>query len=250
MMRSSNPALTDQTFTGFGFAKEASDVMTVRGVVMKTALSLLLLMLSAGWTYSLFVRSGGNAAAVAPWMTIGLLGGLGLAIATVIKKVWAPVTTPLYAVMEGLFLGGISGVLEHSFPGIALQAASLTCATLFSMLAVYQMGLIRATEKFKLGVIAATGAIAIVYFVSIILSFFSVSIPFIYSSGLIGIGFSLVVVVIAALNFIIDFDFIEQGVRWGAPRYMEWYGSFALMVTLIWLYVEFLRLLSKLRSSR
>ena len=167
---------------------------------------------------------------------------------TIFKQEWAPVTAPLYAFCEGFFLGGISSVFEASFPGIAIQATSLTLGTLVAMLAAYSSGYVRATEGFKLGVIAATGGIALVYFAAIILSFFGVSLSFVYGGGAFGIGFSLFVVVIAALNLVLDFDLIENGVRRGAPKYMEWYCSFALMVTLIWLYIEFLRLLAKARS--
>ncbi len=150
--------------------------------------------------------------------------------------------------LKDCFWGAFLAVLEVSFPGIVIQAAGLTFATLASMLLLYESGWVRATEGFKMGVLAATGGIAIVYFVTLILSFFGIQVPAIYGNGWIGIGFSLFVVVIAALNFIIDFDFIEQGARLGAPKYMEWYGAFALMVTLIWLYVEFLRLLAKLKE--
>lgn len=189
-----------------------------------------------------------NVAVVSPWMIGGVIGGMIAAFATIFKKEWAPVTAPIYAVLEGLFIGGISSLMELQFSGIVIQAAALTFGTLAMMLFLYQTGLIRATERFRLGVIAATGAVALVYFVSIVLSFFGVNASMIYGNGLMGIGFSLVVVGIAALNFILDFDFIETGVRYRVPKYMEWYAGFALMVTLIWLYVEFLRLLSKLRE--
>lgn len=195
-----------------------------------------------------FYQSGGNAAAVSPWMIGGVIGGLVLALVTVFKKEWAPITAPLYALLEGLFIGGISAQLQTAFPGIVIQAAGLTFGTLFAMLLAYQSGLIKATEKFKLGVVAATGGIALVYFVAFILSFFGIQPSFLYSSSWLSIGISLFVIIIAALNFIIDFDFIEQGARQNVPKYMEWYGAFAMMVTLIWLYVEFLRLLAKLRE--
>src|SRR5262249_19043928 len=154
-----------------------------------------------------------NPSLVSGLMMVGAIGGLILALVTVFKKEWAPVTAVLYALFEGLFLGGISSMLEASFPGIVIQATSLTFGTLAVMLFAYQSGLIRATEKFKLGVVAATGGIAIVYLISIVLSLFHISVPFIYGNGWFGIGFSIFVVVIAALNFVIDFDFIEQGAR-------------------------------------
>jgi uncharacterized YccA/Bax inhibitor family protein len=154
----------------------------------------------------------------------------------------------VYAILEGLVIGGISAYAEAQLKGIVFQAVALTFGTLFSLLVAYRSGVIKVTEKFRLGVVAATGAIFLVYLVSIVLGFFGVSVPLIYSGGTFGILFSLFVVVIAALNLVLDFDFIEQGARQGAPKYMEWYGAFGLMVTLIWLYIEFLRLLTKLRQ--
>ncbi|HEX9723391.1 MAG TPA: Bax inhibitor-1/YccA family protein, partial [Vicinamibacteria bacterium] len=163
---------------------------------------------------------------------------------------WSPVTVPIYALLEGLFLGAISSMFEQMYPGIVIQAVGLTFGTLFALLFAYKSGLIKATENFKLGVVAATGAVALIYMASIVLSFFGTSIPYIHESGTIGILFSLAVVVIAALNLVLDFDFIETGAERGAPKYMEWYGAFGLLVTLIWLYLEMLRLLSKLNSRR
>jgi len=243
-MNSTNPTLTN-AFTSRPLATE--DRMTVRGVVWKTMFSLALVLLSGGFTWFQFVKTG-NPQAVSGYMMLGALAGFGIAIATVFKREWAPITTPLYALAQGLFLGGISALFNAQFPGIAFQAALLTIGTLFTMLAAYQSGLIKATEKFKLGVVAATGGIAVVYLVSLVLSFFGMTPSFIYQGGVLGIVFSLIVVAVAALNLIIDFDAIEQGAARGAPKYMEWYGSFALMVTLVWLYVEFLRLLSKIRE--
>ncbi len=181
-------------------------------------------------------------------MTIGAIGGLIAGLVTVFKPQWASVTAPIYAVLEGLFVGGMSSMAEAQYPGIAIQAVGLTFGTCLAMLLAYSSGLIKVSEKFKLGVVAATGGIALVYLVSIILGFFGVSMPYIYGNGLIGIGFSVLVVGIAALNLVLDFDLIETGAHSGFPRYMEWYAAFGLMVTLIWLYIEILRLLMKLRS--
>ena len=247
-MRSSNPALPADTFSNLRSRTELSDAMTVQGTVYKTLLLLMLVMLSAGWTWMKFYQSGDNGGIATPWIAIGALGGFVMALVTVFKKEWAPITAPIYALLQGLFIGGISAQLETVYPGIVIQAAGLTFGTLFAMLLAYQSGLIRATEKFKMGVVAATGGIMIVYLVSFVLSFFGIQPSFLYSSSLLSIGISLFVIVIAALNFIIDFDFIEQGARQNVPKYMEWYGAFAMMVTLIWLYIEFLRLLSKLRN--
>ena len=167
---------------------------------------------------------------------------------TVFKQTLAPYTTPIYAALEGVALGGISVVFEARYPGIVSQAVFLTFGTLGALLMAYRSGVVKATENFKLGVVAATGGIALLYFLSFILGFFGMSVPLIHSSGTFGILFSLFVVVIAALNLVLDFDFIEKGVERGAPKHMEWYGAFGLLVTLVWLYLEILHLLAKLQS--
>lgn len=249
MIRSSNPVLQDDTFAGNGYRSSlAAETMTIHGVVFKTLFLILFALLTAGWTWSKFFESGGNPASVSALVTIGAIGGFILAIVTTFKPAWASVTAVFYALFEGLLIGGISAMMEAQFSGIVIQATGLTFGTLVAMLLAYQAGIVRATEGFKMGVVAATGGIALVYIATMVLGFFGVQVPFIFGNGLAGIGFSLFVVVIAALNFVIDFDFIEQGQAKGAPKYMEWYGAFALMVTLIWLYIECLRLLSKMRS--
>ena len=165
------------------------------------------------------------------------------------KKTWSPITAPVYAALEGLFLGGISAIFESQYPGIVIQATGLTLGTLASLLVLYKLGIIKPTENFRLMIVSATMGIGVLYFISMIMNMFgSGGIGFIHSNGLFGIGFSLFVVAIAALNLVLDFDFIEQGAEMGAPKYMEWFGAFSLMVTLIWLYLEMLRLLAKLRS--
>ncbi len=244
--RSGNPALGESTFSGFPAVRDDSLAMTLGGTVNKTALSLVIVLATASFTW--------NRGAADPWLTAlmmgGFIGGFVIAMVTVFKQSWAPVTTPAYAALEGLALGGISVMFEASYPGIVSQAVFLTFGTLGALLLAYRSGVIRATENFKLGVVAATGGIAVVYLVSIVLGFFGVSVPLIHSSGTFGILFSLFVVVIAALNLVLDFDFIEQGVERGAPKYMEWYGAFGLLVTLVWLYLEILRLLAKLQDRR
>jgi uncharacterized YccA/Bax inhibitor family protein len=245
-MRTGNPALSDQTFRALPYSGE-QEAMTIQGTVNKTGLLLLCVILTAGWTWHRFFQTS-DPASVAVWVTIGAVGGLILALITVFKQTWAPVTAPIYALLEGLFIGGISSIAESQYPGIVIQAVGLTFGTLVALLAAYSSGLIKATENFKLGVAAATGGIFLVYLVSMVLGLFGIRVPYIYESGLFGIGFSLFVVVVAALNLVLDFDFIEQGAKSGAPKYMEWYGAFGLMVTLIWLYIEILRLLIKLRS--
>ena len=183
-----------------------------------------------------------------PWMIGSAIGGFVLALITVFKKTAAPITAPLYALVEGVFLGVLSAMFEILYPGIVFQAVTLTFGTLLALLLAYKTGFIKATENFKLGVIAATGGIAIIYLATFVLGFFGINIPFIHGSGTFGIAFSVFVVIIAALNLVLDFDFIESGAERGAPSYMEWYAAFGLLVTLIWLYIEILRLLSKLRS--
>lgn len=256
MIRSGNPALKESTFLDLGSGAVVSrdaGAMSLNGTVNKTGILLLLSVLTAAfaWNQSIAVGADGMAT-VAPgvvgYMLGGAIGGFILAMVTIFKKTWAPVTAPLYALVEGFFLGSISAMYELRFDGIVFQAVLLTFGTLFALLMAYRSGLIKATENFKLGVVAATGGIALVYLASIVLGFFGINIPLIHESGIVGIGFSLFVIVIAALNLVLDFDFIENGVEQGAPKYMEWYGAFGLMVTLVWLYIEFLRLLSKLNS--
>ena len=249
-MRSGNPALSQSTFLDLGSGSVVSrdgGAMTLNGTVNKTGLLLLLAVLTGTFAWSQMGISEAGVSGMG-YVWGGAIGGFILALVTVFKKEWAPVTAPLYALVEGLFLGGISAVFEARFPGIVMQAVLLTFGTLFALLFAYRSGLIKATENFKLGVVAATGGIALIYLATMALGFFGINIPYIHESGLIGIGFSLFVVVIAALNLVLDFDFIESGVEAGAPKYMEWYGAFGLMVTLVWLYIEFLRLLAKLRE--
>ena len=207
--RTSNPALSEKAFQGQA-AIGVGEAMTVQGTVNKTGVLLLCVIATAAWTWGLSHSPQPESAM--PWM-----------------------------------VGGISAVLDKSYPGVAFHAVGLTFGVLAVMLVAYKTGTIRVTQNFKLGVIAATGGIALFYLVEIVLGFFHIAVPAINGSGIIGIGFSLFVVVIAALNLVLDFDMIETGARMGAPRYMEWYGAFGLMVTLIWLYLEMLRLLSKIQ---
>jgi uncharacterized YccA/Bax inhibitor family protein len=242
MIRSGNPALKESTFLDLGsgaIVRGGGDVMTLNGTVHKTGLLLLLCVLTAAFAWSQVSTPAGIVGA-GPYIWGGLIGGLVLALVTI--------SAPLYALVEGFFLGAISAQFNYLYEGIVMQAVLLTFGTLFAMLFCYRSGLIKATENFKMGVAAATGGIFLVYLASMVLGMFGIQIPMIHESGLVGIGFSLVVVVIAALNLVLDFDFIETGVEKGAPKYMEWYGAFGLIVTLVWLYIEFLRLLSKLQS--
>ena len=244
-LRTSNPALNDQVFRGEGAA--LGEAMTVQGTVNKTGILLLCTVATAAWAWNIFLHSH-SAQAVGPLALVGVIGGLVFAFATIFKKTWAPVTAPIYALFEGLVLGSVSAILEVRFPGIAIQAVSLTFGTMVALLLVYRSGLIRVTDNFRTGIFAATGGIAIFYLIEMVLGFFGVHFTAVNGNGAIGIGFSVFVVIIAALNLVLNFDFIENGARAGAPKYMEWYGAFGMMVTLIWLYFEILQLLSKLRS--
>jgi len=246
MIKSSNPALGDKTFQNLQPALAAEGRMTINGTINKTLILLVLTLVPAAWVWDKFYKGG--AEAVSSWIMVAVIAGLVVAMATIFKKTWAPFTAPLYAVIEGVVIGGISAIAEAQFQGIVFQAASLTFGTLLALLVAYRTGMIKVTERFRLGVVAATGGIFVVYLISIVLGFFGINVPFIHSGGTIGILFSLFVVVIAALNLVLDFDFIERGSAEGAPKYMEWYGAFGLIVTLIWLYIEFLRLLTKLRQ--
>jgi uncharacterized YccA/Bax inhibitor family protein len=252
LMKTSNPALSDKAFQGLnggqpGSLIDAANRMTLSGTVNKTALLLICAVVTAGWTWRLFMQSR-NFSDVAPLMMVGLFGGLIVGLVTSFKKEWSPVTAPIYALLEGLVLGGLSAAMDLRYPGIGIEAVSLTFGTLFVLLLAYRSGLIKVTQKFRLGVIAATGGIFFFYLAQMLLGFMGIRFASINGSGLIGIGFSVLVVAVAALNLVLDFDFIEQGVQLGAPKYMEWYGAFGIMVTLVWLYIEILRLLSKMRS--
>lgn len=238
-MRSANPALNKNTFVQVAQSDSSQQVMTIDGTVNKTGLLMGCVLLTAFYSWS-HPQSGAL-------MPLGAIGGLIFALITVFKKQWAGITAPGYALCEGLFLGTISLYFERMYPGIVLNAVILTFGTLISLLLAYRSHLIKPTENFKLGVAAATGAVFFMYLISWIAGMFGVSMSFLHDSSLLSIGISGVVVVIAALNLVLDFDFIEQGAQHGAPKYMEWYGAFGLMVTLIWLYIEILHLLSKLQ---
>ncbi|MGA3372882.1 MAG: Bax inhibitor-1/YccA family protein [Terracidiphilus sp.] len=254
LFKTSNPALGENTFRGLSSAQyggviDESTRMTLNGTVNKTGILLVCAIATAAWTWRLFLQSR-DFADVMPLMLVGALGGFIVAMVTVFKKEWSPVTAPIYALLEGLVLGGISALIETRYPGIAIQAVGLTFGTLFVLLLAYRSGLIPVTQKLRMGIVAATGGIAVFYLFQMLLGFFGIYFNSINGAGAIGIAFSLFVVVIAALNLVLDFDFIERGVQAGAPKYMEWYGAFGIIVTLVWLYLEILRLLSKLRDRR
>jgi uncharacterized YccA/Bax inhibitor family protein len=246
-MRTANPILRADTFDLRAGTDQST--MTILGTVHKTALLVLIVFAAAVWVWNEFPVIGKTVpAGLYPWMMGGAIGGLVLALVTAFKRDWARFTAPVYAACEGLFLGGISALFDALKPGIAIQAIGLTATTLLALLLAYRSGLIKATENFKLGVTAATGAIMLMYLASWVLGMFGVSLPFLHDSGLLSIGISMVIVVVAALNLVLDFDFIEQGQAQGAPKHLEWYAAFGLLVTLVWLYIETLRLLAKLQS--
>jgi uncharacterized YccA/Bax inhibitor family protein len=251
LMKTSNPALSDKTFrdvsAGYGGLGDMTARMTLSGTVNKTGILLLCAMATAGWTWHQFLQSR-DPAAVMPAMLGGLLGGFIFSMITIFKKEWAPVTAPIYALLEGLALGGLSAMFELRYPGLPIQAVSLTFGTLFALLLIYQTGVIKVTDKFRLGIVAATGGIALFYLLEMGLGFFGIHFTSVNGSSPIGIIFSLFVVAIAALNLVLNFDSIEKGVQYGAPKYMEWYGAFGLILTLVWLYLEILNLLAKMRN--
>ncbi|SHM26039.1 Uncharacterized membrane protein, YccA/Bax inhibitor family [Chitinophaga jiangningensis] len=240
LFQSNNPVLKESMFNK---AAQQGEAMTLRGTVNKMSFMLVLLIAAAVFSWGQFTMGTGNAF---PLMIGGALGGFVLALIIIFKKEWAGYLAPAYALAEGLFLGAISAVYNAQSHGIVMQAVGLTFGVFIAMLILYRVGVIRATERFKSIIITATLGIGIFYLAAIVLRMFNIEMPLIHSSGTFGIVFSLIVVAIAALNLILDFDMIEQGVEQGAPKYFEWYASFGLMVTLVWLYLEILRLLSKI----
>lgn len=247
LFKSGNPALGESTFKGLAQVGADEETMTLQGTVNRTALLLAALFASAAFTWSLY-SGAHDIMTVSALMWAGLLGGFVVALVIIFKKTLAPYLAIVYAVLEGLLLGGLSAMLDASYPGIAFGAFLLTVGITGALLVTYTTRLIAPSANFKLAVAAATGGIAIYYLISLGLSLFGIHAPLVNDNSWVGIGFSLVVVVIASLNLVVDFDFIEQGALNNAPRYMEWYGAFSLLVTLVWLYIELLRLLSKLRS--
>jgi len=252
----SNPAFSNEVFSPYGSAPGGSppNAMTVQGTVGKTSLLLAILSACGIWAWNITVRD--SVQAHVPLAAISGIGGTVIAFLTIFRPTMAPWTAPLYAAAEGVFLGiisqaiqiGMGDKLNHANPGIVFQAISLTVSVLCVMLFLYGARIVRVTDKFRTGVIMATGALALFYLVSFVLRLFHFNVPLIYESSIYGIGFSLFVVGLASVNLLLDFDMIEQGARNGAPKYMEWYGAFGLLVTLVWLYLEILRLLQKLNG--
>jgi uncharacterized YccA/Bax inhibitor family protein len=250
--RTGNPALNKNTFSGFAYA-EGTAAMTIQGTVNKIAILLLLVLGGAFHTWRMAMEAMQTdpleaSRAIMPWMIGGGIGGFIVAMVTIFKHSWSGITGPIYAVLEGLFLGGISAIFEARYPGIVIQAVALTFAILFALLFAYKSRLIKPTRNFRLGVFAATGGVMMLYLVSFLMNLFGVPVGYLHDHSLLSIGISVVIVIIASLNLVLDFDFIEQGAASSVPKYMEWYAAFGLMVTLIWLYIEILRLLAKIAS--
>jgi uncharacterized YccA/Bax inhibitor family protein len=256
-LATSNPAFSKEIFAGYDqvYGANRSTTMTVQGTIGKTFLLLAILSATALYTWSA-VLSGRFEMVVLPAAGIG---GFVLAMITIFRPSVSPWTAPIYAAFEGVFLGALSCLIENSlglvnghprYPGIAIQAVSMTAGTLFVMLFLYTTRLIRVTDRLRAGIVSATGALCLVYVIAMVARLFGANVPFINDPTPIGIGFSVFVVGLAAFNLLLDFQVIEQGAQSSAPKYMEWYGAFGLMVTLVWLYLEILRLLSKLQDRR
>jgi len=238
--RSSNPAFRSEYFQS---TAAAGQVMTIQGTINKIGFLMLLLVASGSFTWKMALE---GVASLQSMMYLGIFGGLITALFTVFSPRNARFSAPIYAVFEGLALGGISGLFHMAYQGIVLNAVMLTLATLFGMLFLYKTEIVKPTERFKAGVMSATMGVCFAYLFSFILSMFGLASP-IHATGGVGIIISLVVVVIAALNLILDFDMIVKGADSGAPEHMEWYGAFGLLVTLVWLYLELLRLLAAMQ---
>jgi uncharacterized YccA/Bax inhibitor family protein len=242
-MKTSNPIISEKVLRNYAFDRSGSEVMTLQGTINKIALMLALVLAGSLFTWNL-VSNQDNTAMI--WMIGGGIGAFITAIVIFFNKKSAPIAAPIYAVLEGLFLGAISAFFEAMFPNVVMRAVLLTFAVLFMLLFAYKTQIIKVTDKFRAGVFAATMGIAAVYFISFILRLFGVNMDFMFGGGTFAIVLSLVIIVVAALNLVLDFDFIEKGSQSGLPKYFEWYGAFGLMVTLIWLYLEILRLLAML----
>jgi uncharacterized YccA/Bax inhibitor family protein len=246
LARTGNPGLNDKTFSGLPRVS-LGEAMTLQGTINKSFLLLVVLLAAALWPWSQFFASG-NPAVVYPAMLVGAIAGLVLGLIISFKATLAPYLSIPYAACEGLLIGGVSAVLEKRYPGIAIQAVGLTAGVMAALLLAYTLRIIRVTQRFRAIVVGATGAIALLYLVSIVLGLFHVAVPFLNDASPLSMGVSLVIIGVAALNLVLDFDLIESGVAQGAPRYMEWYAAFGLLVTLVWLYLEILRFLSKARQ--
>lgn len=249
LFKSGNPVFNEKAFNG-SVEWQQTEVMTEKGTLNKFGLMMILLFAAASFTW----KAAAEGKDVMAWIVVSMFAGLLAGIVLTFKKQWGSFLAPVYALAEGVFLGGISAYFNYAFaktaPGIIMQAVMLTFGVVVAMFALYRFGVIKATERFKSVVITATAGVAIFYLLAIVLRMFGIQMPLIHESTTLGIVFSLIVVAIAALNLILDFDFIEQGAKRGAPKYMEWYGAFGLLVTIIWLYLEILKLLAKFANRK
>lgn len=251
LFESGNPTLSEKIFRG-SLSGHADGVMTVRGSIAKFGFLMLMVIAGACYTWSLYGNYQDGTMTTLMW--VGVIGGLITGLIISFKPVTAKYLAPLYGILEGLFVGAISAVLNDAFkqkyPGLVMQAVGLTMAVAFAMFLLYNFRIIKATQRFKSIVFGATAGIALFYMITMILRLFHIDMPFTYNSSALGIGISVFIVAIAALNLILDFDRIEQGANIGAPKHMEWYCAFGLLVTIIWLYIEILKLLSRLANNR
>lgn len=248
----SNPVLSERVFQKESVLSQ-SGTMTVKGTAMKSLVLVLMVLAGASYTWKVFYEAI-NPATINPWMWGGAIGGFITAIIISFKPQLAQYLAPIYAVLQGLFLGAISAMFSAAFaqtaPGIVMNATLLTITTALVMLLVYRMNIIKVDGKFAKIMIIAIGAIAFYYVISIVLSMFGVNLTMLQDSGPLSIGISIIIVLVAAFSLLMDFNFIEKASAAGAPKYMEWYGAFGLMVTLIWLYLEILKLLAKFAGSK
>lgn len=251
LFQSGNPTLSEKIFSKT-IGTTDTRTMTVRGAMYKFGFLLLMVLAGAAYTWHLYYSFQQQTMMTMMW--VGLIGGLITSFAIIFKPTWAGYLSPAYGLLEGLFLGAISAIFNEMFaknyPGLVIQAVGLTFGVAIAMFLLYSFRIIKPTEKFKSVVFMSTAGIALFYLIAMVLRLFHINIPFMYDSSWLGIGLSLFVVAIAALNLILDFDMIEQGANMGAPKYMEWYGAFGLMVTIVWLYIEILKLLSRFANNR
>jgi uncharacterized YccA/Bax inhibitor family protein len=243
-MRSSNPVFSKR-FADMSRSATGGGSMTISGTIDKSVILFFLVLISASFTWNRYLD---ETVSISGLMGLGLFGGLIFAFITIFKPNWAPVTAPIYALLEGLFLGGISAQFNYMYPGLPFQAVGLTMAVLIVMLTLYRLRIIQVTDKLRSGIISATLGVFLFYMITWVAGMFGANLGFMMDSSLLGIGLSLLIVGIAAFNLLLDFDFIERASAQGAPAYMNWVGAFGLMVTLVWLYLEILRLLGRLRD--
>ncbi len=247
--QSRNPVMSDRAYhkaasevldAGMAQSGQAVERMTVSGAVNKSLLLGALMLATAVFSYAnpnpLFMYGGA-------------IGGLIVVLIASFRPKSSPITAPIYAALEGLFVGGISAYYAAAYSGIVFQAVTLTMGVFFTMLFLYKSGTIKVTNKLRSGIMMATGAIFLVYLLNFILGFFGIQVPFLHQSGMVGIGISLLIIGVAALNLLLDFDNFDKGEQYGAPKYMEWFSAMGLIITLVWLYIEILRLIALFSSN-